>query len=305
MENTLFSSTEAENWPSHTIPAKLEESEAARDTAKGVQRGEPFGMLAARAGAREVVLQRSAPDDSSYTGQPPARTEGDIRGFSASSRTRMRQQIQRLSRDANGLFLTLTWQSADVPGREVKRCLHAFVQALRRRWDGIRWGLIWRLEFQQRGTPHLHMLISGVRFEHKDWFKATWHRITGETSRAHRQMGAWVERWPPGSKLSSYVAKYMAKDGATPDGWTGRLWGVRRRDALPTCPVDTIYRVPYSVAHRAALDLWEAWGMDDGRPCPYSLRIWTEDPRAFIKRLLHKYDTEREAIQRSGGEWVA
>lgn len=276
-------------------------------------------MLAARVGAREVILQRSAPDDSSHTGTPPVRTEGDIRGFSASSRTRMRQQIQRLSRDAHGLFLTLTYHRSSPTGRDVKRHLHAFVQALRRRWDGLKWALIWRLEYQKRGAPHLHMLISGISFEHKDTFKRIWHRITGETSDEHRRRGAWVERWPRGSKLSSYVAKYMAKDDDSdapgdPDddddegplsgwGWQGRVWGVRNRKHLPVDGVTMVYRIPYDVAYRAALDIWAAWGMDD-KPCPYSLRIWTEDPEGTINRLLNNYDTEREALPGGCREWV-
>lgn len=302
MQKQLFKEAQAD-WPEHSIPARLDASEAGRDAARSCKRVKPRGMLAARAGAREVVLQRSAPDDSSYTGTPPDRTEGDIRGFSASSRTRMRQQIQRLSRDAHGLFLTLTYHESDPTGQEVKAHLHAFVQALRRRWDGLKWSMIWRLEYQKRGVPHLHMLISGICFEHMDVFKRIWHRITDEKSREHREMGAFVERWPGGSKLSSYVAKYMAKEGVVPDDWQGRVWGVRNRRHLPECPVTVVYRIPYDVAYRAALAVWEAWGMDD-KPLPYSLRIWTEDPTGTVNRILNRYDTEREAIPGGCTGWV-
>lgn len=290
MQQTALFDTPAVDWPSHTIPARLEQSQAARDTAKGASRIGPSGMLAARVGAREVIVQRSAPDDTSYTGTPPARTEGDIGGLSVSSRTRLRQTLQRLSRDANGLFLTLTWHTRSVGGREVKRCLHAFVQALRRRWAGVKWGLIWRMEYQKRGTPHLHMLIEGIRFEHKEWFKTTWHRITDEPPGDHERCGAFVERWPEGSALSSYVAKYMAKPMDEFGGWQGRVWGVRNRKNLPFCPVDLVISIPYHVAQDVARAVWDSWGMDDGRPCPYSLRIWCEDPKQWINRVLTQYD---------------
>lgn len=307
MQNDLFSSTEtAPEWPEHTVPARLDASEAGREAAGSARkRGlEPVGFLAARAGAREVIIQRSAPDAPHAGGMPPMRDTGDIRGFSDSSRTRMRQTLQRLKQSTGGLFVTLTYHESNPTGREVKRHLHAFVQALRRRWDGLRWSMVWRLEYQKRGAPHLHLLIARVRFEHKEWVKATWHRITGEVSDSHAAMGAWVERWPPGRKLSSYVAKYMAKDGGVPAGWQGRIWGVRNRKHLPEVPVNLVYRIPYGVALDAALGVWAAWGMDNDKPCPYSLRIWTEDPIGTVHRLLDQYDTERAAIPGGGGEWV-
>ena len=191
-----------------------------------------------------MVIQRDPPDAVQYC-EPPTRREGDIRGFSDSARKRMRDLLSTINRDADGLFLTLTYHESNPGGREVKKHLHAFVQALRRRWDGLKWSMVWRLEYQERGVPHLHFLIWGIQFEHKEWFKACWHRITGETSDDHEEMGAWVERMPKESKLSSYVSKYMAKDGTDPDGWQGRTWGVRNRKHLPVAPMDWVQGVPW------------------------------------------------------------
>jgi hypothetical protein len=295
MLQTRLLKPEPVDWPEHAIPARLERSQAARVAAKGAKALGPSGKLAARVGAREVIIQRSAPDDSSHTGTPPEREAGDIRGFSDSSKTRMRQTLQRLSREANGLFLTLTWHTRSVGGREVKRCLHAMIQAMRRRWKGVKWGAIWRLEYQKRGTPHLHLLIEGIRFEHMDWFKKVWHRITNEPPGDHERCGSFVKRWPKGSKMSSYCAKYMAKPMDPFGGWQGRVWGVRNRQNLPFCDVDLVIDIPYQVAQDLALAVWRSWGLDD-KPCPYSLRIWAEDPKAFINRLLQEYDTYREAV---------
>jgi len=291
----LFSDIEAENWPSHTMPARLGASDKAHTVVgrSNHSHDDSLGRVAIRSGGRMAIIQRSGPAPTG--GLPPLRTDGDIEGQSVSSRRRMRQLLSTLRRDTHGLFLTLTYQTASVGGRDAKRHLHAFFMALTRRWKGVKWASIWKLEYQKRGTPHFHLLISGISFEHKEWFKRTWNRITGE-GEAHRKVGAFVERWPKGSKLSVYCAKYMAKDGASFPGWSGRIWGVRRRKNLPVAPVDVVYLVPYDVAYRAALALAAEWGTDD-RPVPYSMRVWADDPRKFIEQILQEYDTKREAIQ--------
>jgi len=197
----------------------------------------------------------------------------------------MRDLLSTINRDADGLFLTLTYHESNPGGREVKKHLHAFVQALRRRWDGLKWSMVWRLEYQERGVPHLHFLIWGIQFEHKEWFKACWHRITGETSDDHEEMGAWVERMPKESKLSSYVSKYMAKDGTDPDGWQGRTWGVRNRKHLPVAPMDWVQGVPWWMALALAEETLDSWGCDI-EVTPFSLRIWCEDPEQWIREKL-------------------
>jgi len=256
-----------------------------------VQLTDAEAVIGARGGARCVVIQRKPPESVQYN-TPPRRVEDDIRGFSASARRRMRQLLSSIERDAHknggGLFLTLTYHTSEPTGKDVKNHLHAFVQRLRRKWKGSKWSLVWRLEYQKRGAPHIHMLIWGVRYERKEWFKRCWHEITGETSNDHAEMGAWVERMPEGSKLSSYVSKYMAKAGTAPEGWQGRIWGVRNRKHLPIGEFTHIIGVPYGVAIDLARETLDEWGVDY-EFTPYSLTIWAEDPLKWIHERLPGY----------------
>jgi len=248
-------------------------------------------VIGARGEARCIVIQRKPPESVQYN-TPPCREPDDIRGFSASSRRRMRKLLSSIKRKAHentgGLFLTLTYHRSQPTGEDVKRHLHAFVQRLRRKWSGSKWSLVWRLEYQKRGAPHLHFLIWGIRYERKEWFKRCWHEITGERSQHHAQMGAWVERMPSGSKLSSYVSKYMAKSGGTPDGWQGRIWGVRNRKNLPIGEFTHIIRLDYGTAIRLAEQTLDEWGVDY-EFTPYSLTIWAEDPIKWIRKRLPGY----------------
>lgn len=257
------------------------------DPDPSVRRARSEAAIGLRRRGRQVIIQRDPPAAVRYN-TPPIREEGDIRGFSVSARRRMREQLSELRRDADGIFLTLTYHESDPTGKDVKRHLHAMVEALRRRWEHVAWSMVWRLEYQKRGVPHLHLLIWGVRFEHKEWLKKTWHRITGETSDDHERVGAWVERMPRGSKLSSYVAKYMAKDGGIPDGWQGRVWGVRGRKHLPVAPVDYVMSIPWSKALALQEHVMREWGSDlVDVITPYCMRIWVEDPGGWLRDHAH------------------
>lgn len=251
-------------------------------------RQEPVEAVAAcRALGRSVQIQIQPPESSKLcSNNPPVREEGDIRGFSVSSQRRMRQRLSEIRRDAAGLFLTLTYHRSEPSGEEAKKHLNAITEAMRRRWRGLKWSFCWRMEWQKRGTIHFHLLIWGITFEHKEWFKATWHRITGETSPEHADVGAWVERMPDGRKLQVYISKYLAKaaDDVPPE-WHGRLWGFRNKKHLPVAPVSHRFRLSFFEAYTLIENTLAAWGSDTEN-VPYTLTIWAEDPLQWIKENL-------------------
>lgn len=274
--------------PKLALPARCNIFERESWTPLNCLRREPVeAVVACRALGRSVQIQIEAPESSSHCHAPPERQKGDIRGFSLSSQRRMRRKLSELRRDADGLFLTLTYHESDPSGEDVKKHLHAITEAMRRRWSGLRWAMCWRLEWQKRGVPHLHLLIWGISFEHKEWFKRTWHRITDETSGEHADVGAWVERMPDGRKLQVYVSKYMAKNAdSTPDGWHGRLWGFRNRKHLPEAELTHIFRLTYREAYLLIEQTLAEWGSDTEN-VPYTLTIWAEDPLQWIKERLN------------------
>lgn len=117
-------------------------------------------------------------------------TRGAITKWSPASRRRMVRAIAELdlsawADDGGTLCMgTLTlpgwWQVVAPTGAGFKR----LIELLRRRWVrnvGLPWRGLWKLEFQGRGAPHLHVLwrvpalVDGQRFE--DWLARTWADI--------------------------------------------------------------------------------------------------------------------------------
>ncbi len=162
-------------------------------------RRECRGYVTVREKGREIQIKRDnvegGPDPT-----PPTRTEGDISGFSDDSARRLRALFDRLRRDAPATFLTLTYHRQNPDPEAAKRHLHAFMQACRRRYDRIAVSVIWRMEWQENGTPHFHLLVYGLWWEESGWFKRTWHRITGEAGadRSHIYGPARCPRWGNG-----------------------------------------------------------------------------------------------------------
>jgi hypothetical protein len=99
---------------------------------------------------------------------------------------------------------------------------------------------IWRLEPQERGAPHYHLLIyqkSGKRpFLPHEWVSKSWAKITN----GNPESCSRVEALKSHRGGMFYAAKYCAKlgDGSLPDGWehVGKHWGKFNADCLPFPP---------------------------------------------------------------------
>lgn len=173
--------------------------------------------------------------------QPPelANTKrGKVAGFSAASRKRMMEKLAQWRLKRRVYFVTLTYHeewSRDWQGW--KRDLDVMIKRLGRRFPDLE-GL-WRLEFQKRGAPHFHLIITSNHAEYDD-LKAV---ITqGWSEIAHRNsehQGKYATNIRPVNLVSRrhamhYCAKYMAKEssaqidtatGEITQRETGRCWG--------------------------------------------------------------------------------
>lgn len=178
--------------------------------------------------------------------QPPTSgaTRGTVNGFSASSRKRLLEKLARL-KPAKAIFMTLTYP-AEYPddSTEYKAHLRAFLEVVRRRFPKS--SAIWRLEFQERGAPHYHLMFFNLPFWNVKEIKKHWKRIIGTDVRTEdMQLDITVIR--NFRMAMSYVSKYIAKksDGV-PSGsegqfnntpylhaHTGRIWGVFNAKHLP------------------------------------------------------------------------
>ena len=115
-----------------------------------------------------------------------------------------------------------------------------------REWGHV--ALFWKLEPQQRGAPHFHLLIfasspENARLQCRWWARA-WYEIAGQGDANHLkfhlgQLGNRpccepIKSW---NGVTSYAAKYIGKvvDVSKIEGWEhpGSYWGKRHYELLP------------------------------------------------------------------------
>lgn len=149
-------------------------------------------------------------------------------------------------------FITLTYRNrvgCFVPDPEgAKHHLDVFLDRLERRYHDAGW--IWKLEPQESGAPHFHLLQIGRRDLADDdvrWIAENWNEVVGGDE-VHL---AWhlgllgngnqpcvrpVESW---ERVVKYAGKYLGKVCASLPGWEwpGRFWGARSRENIPTSKV--------------------------------------------------------------------
>ena len=166
---------------------------------------------------------------------------GDITGgFSAQSRKRLYELLNSIDEDAlrRCLFVTLTYRREHVEPKECKKNLKAFIQSMRR-FDATTSG-IWKLEFQDRGSPHYHVIVFRRYIPH-GWVAATWNRIAEDGDPVHLKAGTEVRAVQKRDSCYAYIGKYMAKleSGGESKNW-GRYWGVFNRANLPISEVEIV-----------------------------------------------------------------
>lgn len=177
-------------------------------------------------------------------GDPPAAAKrGRIKGFSLASRRRLLDLLMavpwadlattdRHSAAAGCIFLTLTYPR-EYPGEweTWKRHLDAFRRALaHQKPNGF--GAIWRMEYQHRGAPHFHILLSfdtPVSIQRlKSWALGAWARIVDSGDPLHLLHGADVRpvyaTRGQEARLMHYLVKYLGKPDDGQD-FGGRIWG--------------------------------------------------------------------------------
>ena len=131
-------------------------------------------------------------------------------------------------------MITLTYPSEfPCSGVEVKRHLNHFLLCLKRHLGKVLY--LWFLEFQKRGAPHFHILLSvGLPEDRWDrgleyaWLSNTWYRVVGSGDEKHLQAGT---RWEDLREVEGgrhYVVKYASKtyQKQVPGGFrdVGRFW---------------------------------------------------------------------------------
>lgn len=181
---------------------------------------------------------------------------GRIVGFSSQSRHRLMLTIAKVKKDAVlPDFVTLTYPDQFPTVERAKRDLKIFLQRLNREFKES--GYIWKLEPQERGAPHFHLMVWGVdtRKLYK-WVCKNWFDIAGngdknallflkgelqDSQKCVNKVRSWRGVW-------SYASKYLGKTFEVAEwgkSWTGRFWGLGQKWNIPfgeEVEVEAMYR---------------------------------------------------------------
>lgn len=109
-------------------------------------------------------------------GKPVGGRRSGISTFSKASRRRLLQMIARLNKTRT-TFITLTYPEEFPLPSAAKEHLRAFLERIRRRCGWV--AGIWRMELQERGAPHFHLLMFDLPFIDHTTLRYWWAEIIG------------------------------------------------------------------------------------------------------------------------------
>ena len=191
---------------------------------------------------------------------PPNRTRrGKITDFSGQSRRRLLDLFHRFAVTTKPVFLTLTYGEDYPDAKTAKNQLRAFLERIRRFVPQGKTSCVWRMEFQERGAPHFHLIFFNLPFIKKEAIQRMWGSIIRqdrpftriEMIRSHRALMGYVSKYiakvnpseDSGFNSPTYLHAYIQKHGE----YVGRMWGVFNRDNLPFAELIE-FDVPYTPA---------------------------------------------------------
>jgi hypothetical protein len=165
---------------------------------------------------------------------------GNVNGFSRKSRKRLFDLLASIPNSVLNqgvLFVTLTYPGEYPSEHEIyKSHLRAFLKRLYRK-IGKKTPILWRLEFQERGAPHFHLLVFGVKRLDLEWVSQSWYEVVESNDEKHLLAGTNVKFIRDRRAIVGYVSKYVAKVSLAKTAPTGRVWGVWAKDLLGICIV--------------------------------------------------------------------
>lgn len=197
--------------------------------------------------------------DQSCDWRRPGGRRKAITGWSGASRRRLLYRMATVDWDSlPGVLelVTLTYQhwNPEWDGRKVKDDLAAFRRRVERAFGpGFTMRATWKLEFQGRGVPHLHLAMTRPAMmrwrEFAELLRRHWHGVAygcagvGECcgNAAHRQQGVRVDRSfgvraQSVAKIAAYFTWHASKSAGghkayqneVPAGFdnVGRFWGI-------------------------------------------------------------------------------
>jgi hypothetical protein len=166
----------------------------------------------------------------------PHSTRGEIFEMSDDSLRRLAFLANNFDKDFRSM-VTLTYPNEfPTDGAIVKAHLGSMLRSLKRRL-GEPLTYVWFLEFQKRGAPHVHILLTvGLTNEEapilRSWLSQRWYKIVRSGDENHLLAGTNWQNTRQAEGLRHYVVKYAFKtyQKEVPEGFrhVGRFWGASR-----------------------------------------------------------------------------
>lgn len=169
---------------------------------------------------------------------------------------------------------------------QAKEYLWALLARIQRRWPTV--SGYWRLEYQERGAAHFHLVLFGLPWWDKSDLQRVWGGIVGEV-RPFTRIEA-VRHW---RGVLAYVGKYLGKRGpgldssAYLDASPGRFWGTFNEKCIPVA-VLTCRVLPFGdgkwfhAVRRSARRKWA--GVSRRYGCGFTL--YTDRPDVWMHYLV-------------------
>lgn len=175
------------------------------------------GLVPCHISHREPKITIFAGMTQIYIPQTAGGSGGGLRNsitkFSRGARKRMIELLAKMRNPEHGSFITLTYPSTyPDSAQQWKRHLDTFLKRLKRAAPKS-YG-VWRIEPQERGAPHFHLIVFNaprniLRF--RQWTKLAWYQVVGSGDEKHLRAGCRIDVIHSQRHAMNYASKYAAK----------------------------------------------------------------------------------------------
>jgi hypothetical protein len=219
---------------------------------------------------------------------------GTVNGFSRASRRRLLELFASLDvRGTRAKFITLTITEIISPKR-AKQALRRFIMRLQRRYP--EWSAVWRLEAQERGAPHFHLLTFNLPFIPQRDLQIMWSECTREPlsivdiravrNRKHAMayISKYIGKAEPHTRSASLENGSYLHEPETSE--TGRVWGYVNKEQLPFAERQEMLIEDEELAHYIR---WYAQATTRGKGGRSSLRtlIYSDDAYEMFEWVVN------------------
>ena len=242
--------------------------------------------------------------------QKPRRGKrGIISDFSRASRSRLFDIFHRLDIKRKAIFVTLTYGKEYPDAKTAKIHLKTLLERIRKKLVGMDVSAVWRMEFQERGAPHFHLIFFNLPFICKLTWQYWWEEITGtpepftrvEMIRSHKGVMSYVSKYiaklpeagDSGFNSLSYLHAYKLLFGEN----IGRVWGIFNRPCMPFAPRITLERDvdsnfytkfrPLAIAQFPRIAEYQSMGF----------RLYVKDARNWEQIARHLFDGQYQKVE--------